>query len=284
MIYFAKCGEAVKIGFSERNIQGRIDSFRTLTPFPVEILGTMAGGLPFEAKLHKRFSKHRMQGEWFRLCREITEYIAEYCTPFDELAKKSRVTPGLRGSMRPFKPEQVALIEAQLRNLDRWRDLALLRMAVDSLLRASDLVKIKVSDILDHKGAVVLRGQVLMRKTKKPIRFAISENTRLVLNQWLVMNQNGLNGWLFPGRETNTHLSVVQYRKIVKTWVRALGLDPRHYSTHSLRRTKATELYRQTHNIKAVSLLLGHTDTNVTSRYLGIESEDALELADKIVI
>ena len=64
-------------------------------------------------------------------------------------------------------------------------------------------------------------------------------------------------------------------------WITDLGLDPTMYGTHSLRRTKPTLIYRQTKNLRAVQLLLGHTKLESTVRYLGIEVEDALELAER---
>lgn len=194
--------------------------------------------------------------------------------------KKRRV----RGAMRPFKPGDIRALETRLANEERWRDLALLRLGVDTLLRASDLVRICIDEVLDHHNDVVARGEIVMKKTQKPIKFTLSADTKLAVERWVALRPAFSGEWLFPGRENGDHLSEVQYRKIVKRWVGMLGLDPKHYSTHSLRRTKAAELYRQTHNLKAVSILLGHTDTNVTSRYLGIEQADALDLADKVRI
>lgn len=61
--------------------------------------------------------------------------------------------------------------------------------------------------------------------------------------------------------------------------MRLIGLDPTVYGTHSLRRTKATLIYRRTKNLRAVQLLLGHTKLESTVRYLGIEVDDALEIS-----
>lgn len=200
--------------------------------------------------------------------------------PTKQPQKKKRV----QGAMRPFKPGEIRSLETLLVNQERHRDLALLRLGVDTLLRASDLVEICIDEVLDHHNAVVARGEIMMKKTQRPIKFTLTPDTKLAVERWVALRPSFSGEWLFPGRENGDHLSVVQYRKIVKGWVKSLGLDPRFYSTHSLRRTKAAELYRQTHNLKAVSILLGHTDTNVTSRYLGIEQADALDLADKVRI
>ena len=85
-------------------------------------------------------------------------------------------------------------------------------------------------------------------------------------------------------RKSSAHISTRQYAKLLKGWVAAIGLDPYAYGTHSLRRTKATLIYRRTKNLRAVQLLLGHTKLESTVRYLGIEVEEALEIAEQTEI
>jgi site-specific recombinase XerD len=75
-------------------------------------------------------------------------------------------------------------------------------------------------------------------------------------------------------------LSTRQYARIVACWVKSIDLDASSYGTHTMRRTKATLIYRRTRNLRAVQLLLGHTKLESTVRYLGIEVDDALEIAD----
>jgi len=90
---------------------------------------------------------------------------------------------------------------------------------------------------------------------------------------------------LFPSRfHDSPHLSTRQYARLVRDWVSAIGLDPAGYGTHSLRRTKAALIYRKTGNLRAVQLLLGHTKVDSTVRYLGVELEDALNIAERIDI
>lgn len=89
--------------------------------------------------------------------------------------------------------------------------------------------------------------------------------------------------YLFPSRvRRSLHLSTRQYARIVDEWVRSIGLDPAAYGTHSMRRTKATLIYRRTKNLRAVQLLLGHSKLDSTVRYLGIEIDDALEMSEQI--
>jgi len=89
--------------------------------------------------------------------------------------------------------------------------------------------------------------------------------------------------YLFPSRlRSSPHLSLRQYARVVESWVSSIGLDPTAYGTHSMRRTKATLIYRRTKNLRAVQLLLGHTNLDSTVRYLGIEIDDALEMSEQI--
>jgi len=75
-----------------------------------------------------------------------------------------------------------------------------------------------------------------------------------------------------------------QYARLVSEWIASIGLDSRLYGTHSLRRTKATLIYRRTGNLRAVQLLLGHTKIESTVRYLGVEVDDALAIAEQVEI
>lgn len=87
---------------------------------------------------------------------------------------------------------------------------------------------------------------------------------------------------MFPSRiHASPHISTRQYARIVASWIKSIGLDPAAYGTHTMRRTKATLVYRRTKNLRAVQLLLGHTKLESTIRYLGIEVDDALEISEK---
>jgi integrase len=83
-------------------------------------------------------------------------------------------------------------------------------------------------------------------------------------------------------RRSDRSMSTRQYARLVAEWIGSIGLDPRLFGTHSLRRTKATLIYRRTGNLRAVQLLLGHTKIESTVRYLGIEVDDALAIAEQV--
>jgi integrase len=123
---------------------------------------------------------------------------------------------------------------------------------------------------------------VVQRKTLHPVQFEITEQTRDAIAAWVRSANLKPQDFLFPSRlSTSPHLSTRQYARIVESWVREIGLDVSAFGTHSMRRTKPTLIYRKTKNLRAVQLLLGHTKLESTVRYLGIEVDDALEIAEQ---
>ncbi len=190
----------------------------------------------------------------------------------------------LIGQRPPLKLREIWAIRIRLQIQDRTRDLALFNLAIDSKLRSCDLVTLKVRDI-STSGSVAKRAMVVQQKTQQPVQFEITEQTRDALKSWISMAGLNYADYLFPSRIKNSpHLSTRQYSRIVKSWVALIGLDPEIYGTHSMRRTKATLIYRRTKNLRAVQLLLGHTKLESTVRYLGVEVDDALEMAEQTEI
>jgi integrase len=162
------------------------------------------------------------------------------------------------------------------------RDLALFNLALDSKLRACDLVRLRLHDICSG-SAIRDRATIVQKKTGRPVQFEITEQTRASIERWLPHVRARASTNLFPSRSRpSACLSTRQYARIVHRWVAAIGLDPTAYGTHSMRRTKAAQIYRKTGNLRAVQLLLGHTKLESTVRYLGIEVEDALKIAEQI--
>ena len=198
---------------------------------------------------------------------------------------KSRREPWNKGKLvgqkAPLKLKDVWAIRIWLQMYDRVRDLALFDLAIDSKLRACDLVKIRVRDVA-HGERVAARAIVMQQKTSQPVQFEITEPTRVAVAAWIRRAGLRPEDFLFPSRvHASLHISTRQYARILDSWVRDIGLDPAAYGTHSLRRTKASLIYRRTKNLRAVQLLLGHTKLESTVRYLGIEVDDALELAEQ---
>ena len=187
----------------------------------------------------------------------------------------------IAGQKASLKRRDIWAIGVRLQLGDKQRDLALFNLAIDSKLRACDLVKLRVSDIA-YGSRASSRAIVVQQKTGRPVQFEITEQTRAALTAW--MTAAGLSGssFLFPSRlHESPHLSTRQYARVVHGWVDSIGLDGADYGTHTMRRTKASLIYRRTKNLRAVQLLLGHTKLESTVRYLGIEVDDALELAEQ---
>jgi integrase len=187
----------------------------------------------------------------------------------------------LIGQKAPLKLKEIWAIRVRLELSKRIRDLALFNLAIDSKLRACDLVKLKVRDI-SHGDRIASRAIVMQQKTVRPVQFEITEPTRKSIAEWLQLATLRSDSFLFPSRiHESPHLSTRQYARIVNDWVEEIGLDPVNYGTHTMRRTKASLIYRRTKNLRAVQLLLGHTKLESTVRYLGIEMDDALEMAEQ---
>ena len=188
----------------------------------------------------------------------------------------------LTGQKRPLKPKDVWAIRVRLQLQHRRRDLALFNLAIDSKLRGCDLVRLQVNDVCVG-GQVRDRTTVIQKKTDRPVQFEITEQTRASIRDWLPSVAARRGRYLFPSRlHAQPHLSTRQYARIVHAWVASVGLDSTAYGTHSMRRTKAAQIYKRTGNLRAVQLLLGHTKLESTVRYLGIEVEDALSISEQV--
>jgi integrase len=188
----------------------------------------------------------------------------------------------LTGAKPPLRPKQVWSIRTKLLIEGRSRDLAMFNLAIDSKLRGCDVVAIRVEDVA-ASGYTADRATVRQKKTGRPVRFELSEQTRQAVDDYLGATGKRPGEFLFTGhRGTNRSMTTRQYARLVSDWIGGVGLDPRQFGTHSLRRTKATLIYRRTGNLRAVQLLLGHTKIESTVRYLGIEVDDALAIAEQV--
>ena len=188
----------------------------------------------------------------------------------------------LIGPKPPLQPRHVWAIRTRLQLAGRTRDLALFNLAIDSKLRGCDVVSLKVEDVAPH-GYAIDRATVRQRKTGRPVKFEITEHTRQAIDDYLRATGKRPGDFLFTGRRGNERcLTTRQYARLLSDWIAGIGLDPSLFGTHSIRRTKATLIYRRTGNLRAVQLLLGHTKVESTVRYLGVEVDDALTIAEQV--
>lgn len=200
----------------------------------------------------------------------------------------SRKSPWNKGKLIGQRPSlslpEIWAIRIQLQLAKKPRDLALFNLAIDRKLRSCDLVKLRVKDV-SNSGVIAKRAIVMQQKTQLPVQFEITDRTRTALNDWIKYAGLTYDDYIFRSRiHASDHLSTRQYARIMKSWVAMAGLEPAIYGTHSLRRTKVTLIYKRTKNLRAIQLLLGHTNIESTVRYLGVEVDDALEMAENTEI
>ena len=177
--------------------------------------------------------------------------------------KSQKIEPWNKGKIvgqkPPLKLKEIWGIRIRLQLTENIRELALFNLAIDSKLRACDLVKLRVSDVL-HGGQIANRTIVMQQKTMRPVQFELTDQTQQSVMNWIQKANLGQSRYLFPSRMNKAkHLSTRQYARLVDRWIKSIGLDPKIYATHSLRRTKASLIYRRTKNLRAIQLLLGHT-------------------------
>jgi integrase len=202
----------------------------------------------------------------------------------DSVPTSSKRTPWNKGKVigpkPPLRPKHVWSIRTKLQIDGRPRDLAMFNLAIDSKLRGCDVVALKVEDVAPS-GYAVDRATVRQRKTGQPVRFELTEQTRQAVDDYVKTTGKKPGEFLFSGRPGRS-MTTRQYARLVSHWIAGIGLDPSLFGTHSLRRTKATLIYRRTGNLRAVQLLLGHRKVESTVRYLGIEVDDALAIAEQV--
>jgi len=183
---------------------------------------------------------------------------------------KIQRTPWNKGKMigqkPPLKLKEIWAIRIRLQLTKKIRELAMFNLAIDSKLRGCDLVSLKVRDVT-HGNQVAPRASVMQHKTQRPVQFELTDPTRDAVGAWIAKAKLKPDEFLFPSRlRASVHLSTRQYARVVQKWVSSIGLDPTSYGTHSMRRTKATLIYRRTKNLRAVQLLLGHTKLDYLPR------------------
>ena len=188
------------------------------------------------------------------------------------------------GAKRPLTQKLIWAVRFFLDREGGVRDRALFDLAIDSKLRGCDLVKIKIGDLIS--GADIrTRAIVIQQKTGKPVQFELTADVRASLLAWFEHRRGTVDDYAFPSRVGHAgHLSTRQYARLVDEWGEAVGLRRAEYGTHSLRRTKASMIYKATGNLRAIQILLGHTKIENTVRYLGVDIEDALTLAERTEI
>jgi site-specific recombinase XerC len=184
------------------------------------------------------------------------------------------------GAKLALKPQQVWAIRFWLDRERRLRDRAMFDFAIDSKLRGCDVVKVKICDLVSS-GRIRSRAITIQQKTGRPVQFELLEPAGSSILAWLERRGGKLDDFVFPSRIDHAdHISTRQYARLVDEWVTGIELRREDYGTRSLRRTKASIIYKQTGNLRAVQILLGYTKIESTVRYLEVDIEDALALSE----
>ena len=187
----------------------------------------------------------------------------------------------LIGAKPPLRPKHVWAIRTRLMIERRSRDLAMFNLAIDSKLRGCDEVALK-EDVAPN-GYAIDRAAIRQRNTGRPVKFELTDQTSEAVDGYLRALGKKPGEFLFTSRRDKGRcMTTRQYARLVSEWIAGTGLDPKLFGTYSLRRTKATLIYRRTGNLRAGQLLLGHTKIESTVRYLGIEVDDALAIAEQV--
>lgn len=193
------------------------------------------------------------------------------------------------GQKKGLTPRQSEMLREILTNKEQWMELALFNVVIDTMLRSCDLLELKVGDVLDWKGNVKDEINVKQGKTKRPNVVYLYENSKKSVKKWIDYSKKYEDDYLFTatvrsGKIKRSKMSYGKHRLIIKEWAKYLHLDPRDFSTHSGRRTRAQLIYKETKNIEAVRISLGQTSIESTKSYLGVDRKDALEINSKFVI
>lgn len=189
------------------------------------------------------------------------------------------------GQKKPFTPRQIEMLKEFLSNAGKTKELALFSFGIDSMLRASDLLKLKVEDVLDFKGKAKPAIQLKQKKTGQSHQVRIGKSTQKAIEDLIRKERKFETDFLFVADDKRyeyglrkTSMSRIHYSELIKEWCRLLQLDPRDYSTHSIRRTRASIVYKQTGNIEAVRQLLGQKSVTSTSAYLNLGQNEAFDI------
>lgn len=188
------------------------------------------------------------------------------------------------GQKKPFTPRQIEMLKEFLGNAGKVKELALFSLGIDSMLRCSDLLKLTVQDVCDFKGKVKDRIQLRQKKTGQGHMVRIGKSTIKALEDLIRVEKKYEDDFLFTTeRYPRKAMGRLYYSKLIKEWCKYLHLDSRDYSTHSIRRTRASIVYKQTGNIEAVRQLLGQKSVTSTSAYLNLSQNQALDIYEEFL-
>lgn len=200
------------------------------------------------------------------------------------MTKKSWNSGKSVGQKKPFTPRQIEMLKEFLGNAGKVKELALFSLGIDSMLRCSDLLKLTVQDVCDFKGKVKPTIQLRQKKTSQGHQVRIGKSTIAALDNLIRKEKKFEDDFLFTtDRFPRKAMGRLSYSHLIKEWCKFLHLDPKDYSTHSIRRTRASIVYKTTGNIEAVRQLLGQKSVTSTSAYLNLSQNQALDIYEEFL-
>src|SRR3984893_9062895 len=132
----------------------------------------------------------------------------------------------LTGAKPPLRPKHVWTIRTKLQVEGLTRDLAMFNLAIDSKLRGCDVVALKVEDVAPN-GYAAERATVKQRKTKQPVKFELTEQTRQAVDAFIVAHAKKPGEFMFVGRRSpERNITTRQYARLVSKWIAKSGADP----------------------------------------------------------
>ncbi|MGB0907380.1 MAG: tyrosine-type recombinase/integrase [Maricaulaceae bacterium] len=181
------------------------------------------------------------------------------------------------GARKALSPDEIAKMRRHLSARKSHHDLCLFLVAIDTMLRASDLLRLRVSDVCTPDGKVRDSFPWKQKKTGQGVFPVLTPASQTALKKWIEECQKHFSDYLFTREKPRAGdpISVGFYRTLIKQWVRAVGLRPHDYSAHSLRRSKAIFMYENGVPVEIIGRLFGHTSSASTIHYLGIDEAEA---------
>ena len=191
----------------------------------------------------------------------------------------------MAGQKQPFTEKQIKILKKILSAETNKRDLVMFTVQLDSMMRSSDLLRLRVKDVINNKGEVKAQIQIKQKKTGEGHTIRLQADTQQFLLEYIEQTAKSFDDYLFTGRNhTGKPITYNGHAKTIRKWADMLGLDIEQFNTHSLRRTKASIIYEKTNNIEVARQLLGHRSVASTSTYLNISKQAALDIAEQFTL
>ncbi len=145
------------------------------------------------------------------------------------------------GRQAPLTPSEVTRIKKSLakRGDAGLKDLALFSTAIDTMLRAPDLLGLTVKDVRKRNRVMRDTLELAAANRGRGIQYTLSKATMRALEDWIIQSDKKPTNYLFTRRTglSSKAITARQLSRLVKDWATGIGLDPSCYGIESLRRT-----------------------------------------------